>query len=104
MTKVTPAGVAVALLALGCHQTPAPPAGPHPDVLPTAENAAAAATAGDSRAPSPSTSAKPITTGSGAAVAPHKLADERTFWRFAPEHGGGYFKRLDGGKWEEIGR
>jgi hypothetical protein len=30
--------------------------------------------------------------------------DVRRFWRFAKEHGGGYFKQLVDGKWEEIGR
>ena len=30
--------------------------------------------------------------------------DGRRFWRFAREHGGGHFKQLADGKWEEIGR
>jgi hypothetical protein len=30
--------------------------------------------------------------------------DDRKFWRFAKEHGSGYFKQLPDGKWEEIGR
>ena len=33
-----------------------------------------------------------------------KGKDDRTFWRFAKEHGSGYFKQLPDGKWQEIGR
>jgi hypothetical protein len=30
-------------------------------------------------------------------------ADDRTFWRYAPEVGGGHFRRLPDGRWEETG-
>jgi hypothetical protein len=30
--------------------------------------------------------------------------DGRRLWRFAPQHGSGYFRLLDSGFWEEIGR
>lgn len=32
------------------------------------------------------------------------VKDTRSFWRFAPEHGNGYFKKQKDGKWIEIGR
>jgi hypothetical protein len=34
----------------------------------------------------------------------HLTKDSRRFWRFVPEHGSGYFKKLPNGKWDEIGR
>jgi hypothetical protein len=30
--------------------------------------------------------------------------DNRRFWRFAPQHGGGYFEKQPDGRWKEIGR
>src|SRR5688572_8824875 len=34
---------------------------------------------------------------------PGETADSRIFWRYVPEVGDGYFRRLPNGKWEEIG-
>ncbi len=44
------------------------------------------------RAPDVATDIKPAT------------SDDRRFWRFAKQHGSGYFKQLPDGSWDEIGR
>jgi hypothetical protein len=42
--------------------------------------------------------------GKRSAPASAKTKDDRRLWRFAKEHGSGYFKLLPDSKWEEIGR
>jgi hypothetical protein len=45
----------------------------------------------------------PIAVGDRAAARPaEQIADDRRFWRFNPGVGGGYFRLLPSGQWEEI--
>src|SRR5262249_28520798 len=54
--------------------------------------------------PTPATEKQTKSTDSGTVSSAPPTKDTRRFWRFAPQHGFGYFKRLNNGTWEEIGR